>query len=198
MQTIGGYKNRSTPVNQKVFTNVAYVRLSLKGKKFEIACYRNRALAWKNKIEDDLDETVQTDEVATSLHLYPSSMQPTEHLFPLVYFPESRRSPCSISSSPLPFSLSASLFSTSILFILYPSSLSLFGLYQPTSSLFFPSTSYRFPSIAVRLQQERSAIRERREISGERSEISVRTQRNIAAARTQLIPVRTQRILNAT
>jgi len=31
-----------TPVNQVRLTNVAYVRLNKRGKRFEIACYRNK------------------------------------------------------------------------------------------------------------------------------------------------------------
>ena len=31
-----------TPVNQVRLTNVAYVRLNKNGKRFEIACYRNK------------------------------------------------------------------------------------------------------------------------------------------------------------
>jgi ribosome maturation protein SDO1 len=44
-------------------TNVAYVRLMKKGKRFEIACYRNKVLNWRNKIETDLDEVLQIDTI---------------------------------------------------------------------------------------------------------------------------------------
>ena len=52
-----------TPVNQVRLTNVAYVRLSKAGRKFEIACYRNKVLSWRNKIETDIREVLQVDEV---------------------------------------------------------------------------------------------------------------------------------------
>lgn len=56
-----------TPVNQVRLTNVAYVRLSKKGKKFEIACYRNKVLSWRNKIETDISEVLQIDTVSSPL-----------------------------------------------------------------------------------------------------------------------------------
>jgi len=39
----------NTPVNQKVLTNVAVVRLKKGGKKFELACYRNKVINWRSK-----------------------------------------------------------------------------------------------------------------------------------------------------
>ena len=56
-----------TPVNQIRLTNVAYVRLQKGGKRFEIACYRNKVLNWRNKIETDLDEVLQIDTVFTNV-----------------------------------------------------------------------------------------------------------------------------------
>jgi len=38
-----------TPTNQKLLTNVAIVRLKKCGKRFEIACYKNKVLNWRNK-----------------------------------------------------------------------------------------------------------------------------------------------------
>jgi 5'-methylthioadenosine phosphorylase len=52
-----------TPVNQIRLTNVAYVRLQKKGKRFEIACYRNKVLSWRSKVETDLSEVLQIDTV---------------------------------------------------------------------------------------------------------------------------------------
>lgn len=52
-----------TPVNQVRHTNVAIVRLSKKGKKFEIACYPNKVLSWRNKSESDINEVLQIDTV---------------------------------------------------------------------------------------------------------------------------------------
>ena len=47
------------PVLNIKHTNVAYVRLSKGGKRFEIACYRNKVLNWRNKVETDLEEVLQ-------------------------------------------------------------------------------------------------------------------------------------------
>ncbi len=51
------------PVLNIKHTNVAYVRLSKGGKRFEIACYRNKVLNWRNKVETDLEEVLQIDNV---------------------------------------------------------------------------------------------------------------------------------------
>jgi ribosome maturation protein SDO1 len=37
-----------TPTNQKLLTNVAVVRMKKAGKRFEIACYKNKVLNWRN------------------------------------------------------------------------------------------------------------------------------------------------------
>jgi len=45
------YSNMSkifTPTNQIRLTNVAIVRLKKAGKRFEIACYKNKVLSWRN------------------------------------------------------------------------------------------------------------------------------------------------------
>ena len=56
-----------TPVNQVRLTNVAYVRLQRKGKRFEIACYRNKLISWRNKIETNLEEVLQVVSVFTNV-----------------------------------------------------------------------------------------------------------------------------------
>lgn len=56
-----------TPINQLRLTNVATVRLQKKGKRFEIACYRNKVLSWRNKMETDLKEVLQIDTVFTNV-----------------------------------------------------------------------------------------------------------------------------------
>ncbi|CAM9180238.1 unnamed protein product, partial [Ectocarpus fasciculatus] len=56
------------PVGQVRLTNVAYVRLTKKGKRFEIACYRNKVvLNWRNKIEQDINEVLQVASVFTNV-----------------------------------------------------------------------------------------------------------------------------------
>src|SRR3989338_2544029 len=56
-----------TPVNQIGFTNVAVVRLKKDGRRFEIACYRNKIQEWRQQIERNLDEVLQTPEVFENL-----------------------------------------------------------------------------------------------------------------------------------
>ena len=47
-------RNIKTPTNQKLLTNVAVVRMKKGGKRFEIACYRNKVLSWRQGTEKDL------------------------------------------------------------------------------------------------------------------------------------------------
>ncbi|XP_049867571.1 ribosome maturation protein SBDS [Pectinophora gossypiella] len=56
-----------TPTNQIRLTNVAIVRLKKGGKRFEIACYRNKVVSWRNKLETDIDEVLQTHTVFTNV-----------------------------------------------------------------------------------------------------------------------------------
>eukprot|EP00037_Helgoeca_nana_P005827 m.54321 g.54321 ORF g.54321 m.54321 type:complete len:252 (+) comp16762_c0_seq2:115-870(+) len=56
-----------TPVNQIRLTNVACVRHKKGGKRFELACYRNKVMSWRQKEESDLDEVVQTHTVFTNV-----------------------------------------------------------------------------------------------------------------------------------
>ena len=49
-----------TPSNQIKLTNVAVVRLKKSGHRFEIACYKNKVLSWRNKIDTDLDDVLQS------------------------------------------------------------------------------------------------------------------------------------------
>mmetsp|Transcript_104635 Transcript_104635/g.223647 ORF Transcript_104635/g.223647 Transcript_104635/m.223647 type:complete len:355 (-) Transcript_104635:51-1115(-) len=56
-----------TPVNQKRLTNVATVRLKSHGKRFEIACYKNKVLNWREGIEKELDEVIQISTIFTNV-----------------------------------------------------------------------------------------------------------------------------------
>ncbi|EDW78710.1 uncharacterized protein Dwil_GK12553 [Drosophila willistoni] len=56
-----------TPTNQIRLTNVAIVRLKKAGKRFEIACYKNKVLSWRNNSEKDIDEVLQTHTVFTNV-----------------------------------------------------------------------------------------------------------------------------------
>jgi ribosome maturation protein SDO1 len=53
----------NTPTNQKLLTNVAVVRMKKAGKRFEIACYKNKVVSWRAGIEKDLDEVLQSHTV---------------------------------------------------------------------------------------------------------------------------------------
>ena len=52
-----------TPTNQKLLTNVAVVRMKKAGKRFEIACYKNKVLSWRQGTEKDIDEVLQSHTV---------------------------------------------------------------------------------------------------------------------------------------
>ncbi|WFD30557.1 hypothetical protein MSPP1_001578 [Malassezia sp. CBS 17886] len=55
------------PINQPStnikLTNVSLVRLRRGGKRFEVACYKNKAREWRTGVETDLDEVVQIESV---------------------------------------------------------------------------------------------------------------------------------------
>jgi ribosome maturation protein SDO1 len=51
------------PVNIKLLTNVAIVRLKKGNRKFELAAYRNKVINWRNKQEHDLNEVLQIDQI---------------------------------------------------------------------------------------------------------------------------------------
>jgi ribosome maturation protein SDO1 len=56
-----------TPVNQKVLTNVAIVRLKKGGKKFELACYKNKVQDFRNKQETDINEVLQINKIFSNV-----------------------------------------------------------------------------------------------------------------------------------
>uniref|UniRef100_A0A8C5LPU1 Ribosome maturation protein SBDS n=1 Tax=Leptobrachium leishanense TaxID=445787 RepID=A0A8C5LPU1_9ANUR len=56
-----------TPTNQIRLTNVAVVRMKKGGKRFEIACYKNKVMGWRSGAEKDLDEVLQTHSVFTNV-----------------------------------------------------------------------------------------------------------------------------------
>lgn len=55
------------PITQVRLTNVAVVRLKRRGKRFEIACYKNKVLSWREGNEEDLDEVIQTPSIFTNV-----------------------------------------------------------------------------------------------------------------------------------
>ncbi|XP_003747318.1 ribosome maturation protein SBDS [Galendromus occidentalis] len=56
-----------TPTNQIRLTNVAIVRMKKCGTRFEIACYKNKVVSWRNKVERNLDEVLQMQVVYTNV-----------------------------------------------------------------------------------------------------------------------------------
>uniref|UniRef100_A0A7R9W567 C2H2-type domain-containing protein n=1 Tax=Pseudictyota dubia TaxID=2749911 RepID=A0A7R9W567_9STRA len=55
------------PVNQVRLTNVAVVRMNRHGLRFEVACYRNKIVNYRQGLETDLSEVLQTDRVFTNV-----------------------------------------------------------------------------------------------------------------------------------
>eukprot|EP00537_Pseudo-nitzschia_pungens_P007493 CAMPEP_0172371492 /NCGR_PEP_ID=MMETSP1060-20121228/43152_1 /TAXON_ID=37318 /ORGANISM="Pseudo-nitzschia pungens, Strain cf. cingulata" /LENGTH=431 /DNA_ID=CAMNT_0013097133 /DNA_START=36 /DNA_END=1331 /DNA_ORIENTATION=- len=53
----------NTPINHVQLTNVAVVRMNKGGKRFEIACYRNKVVDYRQGLEKDLSEVLQTERV---------------------------------------------------------------------------------------------------------------------------------------
>ena len=51
------------PTGIKKLTNIAVVRLKKAGVRFEIACYKNTVVAWRDKFERDIDNVLQTTQV---------------------------------------------------------------------------------------------------------------------------------------
>ncbi|SBT46126.1 ribosome maturation protein SBDS, putative [Plasmodium ovale wallikeri] len=55
------------PINQVKFTNVAVVKYKHKGKKFEIACYKNKIIDWRNGVELNIDDVLQSHLIFTNI-----------------------------------------------------------------------------------------------------------------------------------
>mmetsp|Transcript_5433 Transcript_5433/g.7986 ORF Transcript_5433/g.7986 Transcript_5433/m.7986 type:complete len:442 (-) Transcript_5433:254-1579(-) len=55
------------PTNQVRLTNVAVVRLTKGGKRFEVACYKNKIVDYRTGKEQNMDEVLQIDNVFTNV-----------------------------------------------------------------------------------------------------------------------------------
>jgi ribosome maturation protein SDO1 len=55
------------PSNQIKLTNVAVVRMNRCGQRFEIACYRNKVVNFRQGLEQDLSEVLQTERIFTNV-----------------------------------------------------------------------------------------------------------------------------------
>ena len=53
---------------QKRLTNIAVVRLKRCGKRFEVACFKNKVYDWRSGAEADLDEVLQTTAVFSNVN----------------------------------------------------------------------------------------------------------------------------------
>ena len=51
------------PGKKIVLTNVAVVRYRKGGRRFELACYKNKVISWRSGAETDLDEVLQIDRI---------------------------------------------------------------------------------------------------------------------------------------
>jgi ribosome maturation protein SDO1 len=56
-----------TPQNQVKLTNVSIVRLKKGGKRFEIACYKNKVMEYRSGVTKDLDEVVQSESIFSNV-----------------------------------------------------------------------------------------------------------------------------------
>lgn len=66
------------PGTQVKLTNVSVVRLKKGGKRFEIACYKNKVREWRSGVEKDLDEVLQINNVF--LNVSKGQLAPAEDL----------------------------------------------------------------------------------------------------------------------
>eukprot|EP00897_Mesotaenium_endlicherianum_P006064 jgi/Mesen1/5486/ME000276S04608 len=55
------------PIGQKRLTNIAVVKYKKHGLKFEVACYKNKVISWRNRIEKDIDEVLQTHTIFSNV-----------------------------------------------------------------------------------------------------------------------------------
>lgn len=51
------------PVTQVRLTNVAVIRLRRGGKRFEVACFKNKVLNWRSGVEKDIQQVLQADHI---------------------------------------------------------------------------------------------------------------------------------------
>ena len=55
------------PVTQVRLTNVAVVRYKTKGHRYEIACYKNKVVSWRQGVEQDIDEVLQSRHIFSNV-----------------------------------------------------------------------------------------------------------------------------------
>eukprot|EP00834_Sanchytrium_tribonematis_P004080 NODE_183_length_13752_cov_1.079103.p5 type:complete len:242 gc:universal NODE_183_length_13752_cov_1.079103:687-1412(+) len=60
---MGSNMSRFTPLNQVKLSNVSIVRLKKGGKRFELACYKNKITDYRNGLDTNLDNILQIDQI---------------------------------------------------------------------------------------------------------------------------------------
>ncbi|KAF2642108.1 shwachman-Bodian-diamond syndrome protein-like protein [Massarina eburnea CBS 473.64] len=56
------------PSNQIKLTNLTLVRMKKNGKRFELACYKNKMMDWRDKIEDNPDNVLQIAKIYSNVN----------------------------------------------------------------------------------------------------------------------------------
>ncbi len=51
------------PVGIQKLTNVAFIKYKIENKKFEVVCYKNKAINYRQKVLNDLSEVLQSDDI---------------------------------------------------------------------------------------------------------------------------------------
>jgi ribosome maturation protein SDO1 len=59
--------SRKQPVTQVRLTNIAVVRYKIKGLRFEIACYPNKVLDYRKKVEKDISNVIQSTNIFSNV-----------------------------------------------------------------------------------------------------------------------------------
>lgn len=55
------------PLGQKILSNVSFVKLNRRNKHFEIAVFPNKVTSWRNGLETDIDNVVQSHSIFTNV-----------------------------------------------------------------------------------------------------------------------------------
>lgn len=71
------------PANVIKLTNVSVVRYKRSGKRFEVACYKNKVREWRTGVETDLDEVLQIKSIFVNVSKgQTASKEDVEKAFP--------------------------------------------------------------------------------------------------------------------
>lgn len=67
LETLGMSRKMQVPLSQQRHSNVAVVRYCNHGKRLEVACYKNKVVAFRNGTESSLNDVLQIDRVFTDV-----------------------------------------------------------------------------------------------------------------------------------